>query len=295
MTAEEKRTKIAELKKRIELTQAEYDIAKAMQLALKLVINGTYGAFAHPKFVLSNSHIANAITAMGRDVINYMLDKIENYFYEEWHLDEESHKKLGIEYAGVKDGKYFLLDRNGDNLHYPHKDFDELKSKLNIYDFKKIDKIEVNGYEIEYERRLFNFKDVQQIPKSEPIIIYGDTDSCDKDTIIKTDCGDKKIEDFYNENVKNGSAGITLKGHESVYTNNKVLNYDENRGLYYTPVKRIIRHKVSKPKWKLKTKSGKEIIVTNDHSMIVFRNGEKLEIKPSKILKTDKILTVRKK
>jgi DNA polymerase elongation subunit (family B) len=94
MTADEKRQKIAELKKKIEETKAEYDRAKAMQLALKLVINGTYGAFAHPKFVLSNSHIANAITAMGRDVIQYMLKKIEKYFYTQWHLDLDSHKKL---------------------------------------------------------------------------------------------------------------------------------------------------------------------------------------------------------
>ncbi len=177
MTAEEKRQKISELKKKIEQTQADYDIAKAMQLALKLVINGTYGAFAHPKFVLSNSHIANAITAMGRDVITYMLDKIENYFYEEWHLDEESHKKLGVEYAGVKDGNYFLLDRSGNNLHYPHKNFNELTNKLNIYDFKKIDKIKINGYDVEYQRELFDFKNMQQIPKNEHIIIYGDTDS----------------------------------------------------------------------------------------------------------------------
>jgi intein/homing endonuclease len=60
--------------------------------------------------------------------------------------------------------------------------------------------------------------------------------------------------------------------------------------LYYADVRRIIRHKVSKPKWKLKTKSGKEIIVTGDHSMVVFRDGEKLVVKPSEILKTDKIL-----
>ena len=88
----------------------------------------------------------------------------------------------------------------------------------------------------------------------------------------------------------NGSGGKTIKGHESVITNDKVLNW--NDGLYMAPVKRIIRHKVNKPKWKLKTKSGKEILVTNDHSMIVFRDGNKLEVKPSEILKTDKILTI---
>lgn len=120
MTAQEKRDKIAELKEKIDTTKADYDRAKAMQLALKLVINGTYGAFAHPKFVLSNSHIANAITAMGRDVIKYMLEKIETYFYDEWHLDKESHSLLGIEYIGEKDGSYYLLSKDGTNMQYPH-------------------------------------------------------------------------------------------------------------------------------------------------------------------------------
>ena len=135
MTAQEKREKILELKKKIENTQADYDRAKAMQLALKLVINGTYGAFAHPKFVLSNSHIANAITAMGRDVIQYMLKKIEKYFYKEWHLDIKSHEKLGVEYIAEKDGKYFLLDRTGENIHYPHNSLEEMLNKLNISKF----------------------------------------------------------------------------------------------------------------------------------------------------------------
>jgi DNA polymerase elongation subunit (family B) len=91
MTAQEKRDKILELKTKIDEVKAEYNRAKAMQLALKLVINGTYGAFANSHFVISNSHIANAITAHGRDVINYMLKKIEHYFYTEWHLDIEAH------------------------------------------------------------------------------------------------------------------------------------------------------------------------------------------------------------
>ena len=297
MTAEEKRQQIAELKKKIDETQADYDRAKAMQLALKLVINGTYGAFAHPKFVLSNSHIANSITAMGRDVIQYMLKKIEKYFYKEWHLDEESHKLLGCEYIGEKDGKYFLLNKKGENIHFPHSSLQELLTKLNIFKSElKVEEQVLNEYNILYSRNIHDFSNINPIQKeTEPIIIYGDTDSVAPDTIINTDKGEKTIEDFYNENIKNGSAGITLKGHESVNTNDKILNYDENKGLYYTPVKRIIRHKVTKPKWKLKTKSGEEIIVTNDHSMIVFRNGKKLEVKPSDILKTDKILVIKKK
>ena len=178
MTAAEKREKILELKKKIDETQADYDRAKAMQLALKLVINGTYGAFAHPKFVLSNSHIANAITAMGRDVIQYMLKKIEKYFYTQWHLDVKAHQKLGIEYIAEKDGKYFLLNREGQSIHYPHPSFEELITKLNImkYDLKE-DKQELDGYNILYRRDIHDFSNVQPISKDNPIIIYGDTDS----------------------------------------------------------------------------------------------------------------------
>ena len=54
-----------------------------------------------------------------------------------------------------------------------------------------------------------------------------------------------------------------------------------------------MRHKVNKPKFKIKSKSGKEIIVTGDHSCIVFRDGVQMEIKAKDINpKTDKILVI---
>ena len=124
------------------------------------------------------------------------------------------------------------------------------------------------------------------------VVVYNDTDSVAPDTIIKTSSGDKTIENFYNENILNAGDN-TLAGHESVNTTDNVLNWSEKKSLYYAPVRRIIRHKVSKDKWKLKTKYGKEIIVTNDHSMIVFRGGKKIKVKPSEMKKTDKILCVK--
>jgi intein/homing endonuclease len=136
-------------------------------------------------------------------------------------------------------------------------------------------------------------KNVTQIPKTDPTSIYADTDSVDCKSIIKTEKYSLSIEEWYNKNINNGSGGVTIKGHESVLTDDRILNYCPDRGIYYAPVKRIIRHKVSKTKWKLKTKSGKEIYVTNDHSMIVFRNGKKIEVKPSEIIESDKILVLK--
>lgn len=135
-------------------------------------------------------------------------------------------------------------------------------------------------------------QNITPLNKGEHVSIYADTDSCDSNTIVNTNNGKFTIEEWYNNNISNGSGGETIKGHESVLTDDKILNYSDSGNVYYANTRRIIRHKVTKPKWKLKTKSGKEIIVTNDHSMIVFRNGIKTEVKPSEILKSDKILTI---
>ena len=98
MDDREKKLRIKELKEIIAKKTAEKDYYKAMQLALKLTLNGTYGAFANKYFVCSNTDIANSITAHGRDVNQFMMEKTENYFYNEWHLDKEIHKLLGKEY-----------------------------------------------------------------------------------------------------------------------------------------------------------------------------------------------------
>ena len=121
-------------------------------------------------------------------------------------------------------------------------------------------------------------------------VIYGDTDSVQADTQIRTNNGLVSIEEFFNRN-NTGIINITPSGSELISTDEGILNYDGEK-LCYQQVNYIMRHKVSKPKWKLRTKLGKEIIVTGDHSLIVFRNGKKMEVKPKDILKTDKILVI---
>lgn len=121
-------------------------------------------------------------------------------------------------------------------------------------------------------------------------ILVHNTDSVSKDSIIYTEKHPEgiTIENLYNES--NIDAGTTLKGHESKRLNDKVLNF--NNALYYGDVERIIKHKVNKPMWRLKTESGKEVICTEDHSLIVFRNGEKLKVKPSEINSDDCVLCI---
>jgi DNA polymerase elongation subunit (family B) len=96
MTKEEKIKKIESLKKQANELKNEVDYFNALQLALKLVLNGSYGAWATKYFILYNDAVASTITAEGRELTQKM-DKVnQEYWYNQWHLDTDLHKKLCI-------------------------------------------------------------------------------------------------------------------------------------------------------------------------------------------------------
>jgi DNA polymerase elongation subunit (family B) len=96
MTREERIKKIEELKKKNVEIKKEVDYYNALQLALKLVLNGSYGAFATSYFILYNNHVAGTITAQGRDLTKTM-DKVnEDYWYNQWQNDFALHSTLSI-------------------------------------------------------------------------------------------------------------------------------------------------------------------------------------------------------
>ena len=84
---------------------------------------------------------------------------------------------------------------------------------------------------------------------------------------------------------------FTNNGHEVKNTEGlKVLSY-VNGVPVYKRVKRIIRHKVSKKKFKI-TVGGKSIIITEDHDMVVIRNDKMKRISPKNIEKNDEIVYI---
>jgi len=204
MTDAEKRKRIEKLKKKISEVKAEHDFYKAMQLALKLVLNGTYGAFCHPAFTVSNTNIANSITALAREVINFMLDKIENYFYDDWYLDEKVKELLGVVYITKLEDGFYLTRKDGklidpwsrnsvqkilEDYHMTSDDFVDIDiktfewegktyetiHKCFIHDFSNINPISTK-YVIDPIPTSKKFDETRG-EREEPVIIYGDTDS----------------------------------------------------------------------------------------------------------------------
>lgn len=59
-------------------------------------MNGSYGAFATPYFILYNNHVAGTITAEGRELTRNMDLVNQAYWYEQWHLDTKLHKSINV-------------------------------------------------------------------------------------------------------------------------------------------------------------------------------------------------------
>lgn len=193
MDDRQRKLRIKELEVLISKKKSEKDYYKAMQLALKLVLNGSYGAFANKYFVCSNADIANAITAHGRDVIHFMMYNIENHFYKNWHLNKSMHKLLGKELICKVGDKYQAYRIDFQPIGYPQDNLHDLLKSKNL----TTDLLVENNYfegeiEVLYDYNICDFSDVQALdenpqwddydgrPKYQgdnQIVIYGDTDS----------------------------------------------------------------------------------------------------------------------
>ena len=72
---------------------------KSQQEIRKILINSFYGILSNPYFCMCNVKNATAITLAGRDVIQYVSDKINDYFINHWHLKFDIYFP---EYKGIK-------------------------------------------------------------------------------------------------------------------------------------------------------------------------------------------------
>lgn len=128
-------------------------------------------------------------------------------------------------------------------------------------------------------------------PITEDICNYSDTDSFHSSSLISTNLGTYTVEELFEKHSKR--CFNTPNDHEFARTDLLVENWTKKKGVYFGKTKHLVRHKVSKEKWTLRTKRGKEITVTGDHSLVVFRDNKQLSVRARDVKKTDKILIVR--
>jgi DNA polymerase elongation subunit (family B) len=118
-------------------------------------------------------------------------------------------------------------------------------------------------------------------------IVYGD--SVTGDSIIRTSDGDISIEELFNQCLEHSIVGEKEYG---VWNQSTVLGFNsESMQPIGAKISYVMRHKTKKKLYRITTENGKQVTVTEDHSIIVDRDGFLIECKPNEILKSDGIIT----
>ena len=130
--------------------------------------------------------------------------------------------------------------------------------------------------------------------------LAGDTDSVGKDSVIDTNLYGKitLLQCFDNLTIR-GECDIysDISNRKFIFPDNLVLPYydEDNKEISYGKVKYIEKHIINKRMFRIKTKSGKFVDITEDHSLMILDESTKKlkEIKPNKLKKGDKIIKLK--
>ena len=161
-----------------------------------------------------------------------------------------------------------------------------------LYNVDYASAITCNGrYFIQKAANYIEDKLQEILPWDQKYIIYGDTDSVVGNTNISTDKGLMKIADIYDsfDNEIEYRREKFIKRVDGI----GALSYNASTNtLEYKDVRYVMKHRVRKRMFKIKC-NGSEIIVTGDHSIMVKRGDKVIDVKPSEVKKTDKIILSR--
>ena len=117
-------------------------------------------------------------------------------------------------------------------------------------------------------------------------IIYGD--SVTGDTLVKTDSGEITIAELYDQCAEYASRGTKEYGFN---TSAKVIGFDISEDLpLMSNVSFVIRHKTKKKLYRVTMQDDSQVTVTEDHSLMVDRDGFTIEVKPTELLDNDLII-----
>jgi DNA polymerase elongation subunit (family B) len=156
------------------------------------------------------------------------------------------------------------------------------------FDLDNAEAVTLSGQSVTREMVRFTNEILNNLANSEndEFVVAGDTDSISGESKITINGIKFTIEELYNLLVKEGNQVDLLKNGTEVVLSEKTNYLTESiNGL--NTIKNVSRHKVSKGKWSVEIPGKETLYMTEDHSLIVYRDGELVECKPSEVLKSD--------
>lgn len=233
------------------------------------------------------------------DIYNMPLDELKEFretmeeLREEYFMLELAQKQLGNAAYGACANQYFYF--------YNTRLAADITGECRTLTKFMWNRLEKFFHEDIWDRKdlweRFNFSldlSKKEWYKDKVVSTYSDTDSQDKKSLLLIDNKNKMtIESVFDMcNKESGIFHTTRWSQEMVSGNGHTVKNFKDGKIVDVPIKYVMRHHVDKPMYKIRTKSGKETIVTCDHSCIVFRDGKQIVVKAKDIKKTDKLLTI---
>ena len=299
------------------------------QLALKKFINSIYGATASKYFVGYNTNVAESITLQGQDLNHFSENSVNKYYTQVFNTQEEWSRTIHVpvleyveKYKDLTSHRICTKDENKNfvDATLPCSSDDIISGNLDKATKGALKKLFVEtqfgpylGITLEQAKavdinrgRLTEQKPLRQFDKKfneylegdVSMTVAGDTDSVAEGTLVYLDGVKLPIQDAFTKlKYENKDCVLTTpNGNEIVPVNDhttKALDAFAPLLPVDSKIKYIMRHKVKKAKYRIMASEGKEVIVTEDHSCIVMRDNQILEVKPCEINpSTDKLLCI---
>jgi intein/homing endonuclease len=124
-------------------------------------------------------------------------------------------------------------------------------------------------------------------------IVYGDTDSVANDSLVELNGETLTIESHF-EKLAITNQVIDNNGKQMIFVNDVYTNTFVNGEIKTKKVKGVYRHKANKQMFKVTLTNGNSVTITEDHSIMVLVNGKLIEKKPTELLETDILISIKK-
>lgn len=127
-------------------------------------------------------------------------------------------------------------------------------------------------------------------------VVSSDTDSTLYHTMLNTDIGEIQIGDLYdrytNESLELEQSNVSKDSVRKLTHQIKSASFD-GENVVFNNISYIMKHHVKKRMFRIKC-GDNYVDVTEDHSVIIIRDGVMQSIKPKDIVKSDKLIKIVK-
>jgi len=122
-------------------------------------------------------------------------------------------------------------------------------------------------------------------------VTYIDTDSVVGETMINVNSIDMSIEEYYNKQKNYILEDTFNEKYVKECSDDVTFSMADDGSVNTNEIKYVMKHMVEKEMFKIEV-NGKSVIVTEDHSIIVKRNGKYITASPKNIQKNDELINI---